>query len=82
MNAQPRPSQFKDFDAFCNAFTAHAIAALPPVTRDDSRKDAIKKSMAIADAEEQAMDIAYDKWIDWIEHCEEMFERGIGPGWE
>jgi hypothetical protein len=82
MIRQPSPREFKDFDAFCNAFVSHAIVDLPAVTRDDSRKDAINKSIAIADAEENAMDIAYEKWTDWMAHCEDMFECGIGPGWE
>ena len=77
----PLPRHFTDFDSYERAVVAFKLAQVPGITRYDSHDEAVRKAKAIAAAEHDAKDMAYDNWNAWVEHCEELHERGLGAGW-
>ena len=77
-----KPKNFATLDAFADALANDAIKGLPVPRMDDDHETAQAKRAAIRDAMEAAEERAWDLWGRWIEDCEEMFDRGVGPAWE
>ena len=40
------------------------------------------KAMGIQSALDVAEELARDKWDAYVEHMEDLYERGVGPAWE
>lgn len=81
MTRKPRPRSFADLDAFTTAMVTHYTGQLPQVDRFDSYDEAKVKGRALADATELAKETAWDDWSNFIEYCEDAYERGVGAGW-
>lgn len=81
MTRKPLPRKFTDLDAFTAAMVTHYTGHLPHVDRFDGYDEAKVKSRAIADATELAKETAWDDWSNFIEACEDAYERG-GPAWD
>lgn len=81
MNLKPPPRSFTDLDAFTAAMVAHRTQNLPKVDRFDSHDEAKSKQAAINEAADIAAEDAWDEWSNWIEICEDAYERGVGPAW-
>lgn len=82
MTSKPLPRKFTDLDAFTAAMVAHHTAQLPKVDRLDSYHEAKAKQAAINEASDMATEKAWDDWSNFIEACEDTYERGVGSSWD
>lgn len=76
------PHRFTNYDSFADAVAHDAIKALPRVTNYDDYDARRAKRDAIRAALDVAEDVARDKWEAYVEHMEDLYERGVGPGWD
>lgn len=76
------PRHYADFDRYADAVVHAAIAGLPSPDHYDDHDTFLAKRQAIYAAMSAAEAEARDEWEAYIEHMEELYERGVGPAWE
>jgi hypothetical protein len=72
-----RPSLYRDERAFTDAVVELKTRHLERVTPYDSYTTACAKRTALADATADAIELAREIWLDWLERIEDRFERGL-----
>jgi hypothetical protein len=72
-----KPGLYRDEVAFTDAVIAIRTRNLERPTYYDSYTIARAKSIALAEATAEAIEIAREIWLDWLERCEDRFERGL-----
>jgi hypothetical protein len=72
-----KPSLYRDEEAFTDAVIAIRTRNLEKPTYYDSYMTARAKQIALAKATAEAIEIAREIWLDWLERCEDRFERGL-----
>ena len=78
----PEPRAFTNFDDYELACMNAISADMPRPDPSDETLAASMQRMAIYDAEDDVKEVAREKWTDYLDHCEDMWERGVGPAWE
>jgi hypothetical protein len=76
------PRGYTNIDHFIEDFVARRIAGCEVVTGYHSFAAAQSIGRRNADIRYRAMDDAREAWDAYLEHMEELYERGIGPSWE
>jgi hypothetical protein len=72
-----KPSLYRDEESFTDAVVELKTRHLERVTPYDSYQTALRKRRAIAEAVDDARDLAREIWLDYLERCEDRFERGL-----
>lgn len=76
------PRNFTTYDTYADAVAREATSALPQTSPYDSFEVNHAKRNAIRAAMDAAEEKARDKWEAYIDHMEDLYERGVGPAWE
>ena len=76
------PRHYADFDRYADAVVRAAIADMPSPGHYDDYDAYVAKRQAIYAASVNAEEAARDKWEAYVEHMEDLYERGVGPAWD
>jgi hypothetical protein len=72
-----KPGLYRDEEAFTDAVIAIRTRNLEKPTYYDSYMIARAKRIALAEATAEAVELAREIWINWLERCEDRFECGL-----
>lgn len=81
MTRKPHPRQFTYEDDFVVARMDFATAQLEKITTYDGYMTAARKREVIAQAREDASEVAREDWDASLEYMVETYDRGVGPAW-
>jgi hypothetical protein len=76
------PRFYTDVKSFTEAYVANELIAYPKPDRTDDYLEAKAKLDIRAQVAQDASERAYEIYDDFLEHAQELYERGVGPSWD
>ena len=76
------PRHYPDVQSFTLAYVANELIAYPKPSAMDDYLEAKAKLDTRAQVAQDASERAYEIYDDFLEHAQELYERGVGPSWD